>query len=214
MPVATGDRVAEDRRMKLYYFPMTRAARARWMLEELGAAYELVRVDLSKGEQKSAEYRKIHPHGVVPALVDGDVTIFESSAICLYLADKFAEKGLAPPLGSAARGLYYQWMVYAIATAEPPVLKVFLNTVRRPEPERSPKEAEEGRAQFREVAEVVSAALGDRQFLVGDRFSAADVMIGSICGWSSRLGLIEGFGKLEAYVTRLTERPAYRRSLE
>src|SRR6266542_3578948 len=77
--------------MKLYYAPRSRATRARWMLEEIGAPYELARIDLSKGEQKKADYLKIHPHGVVPALSDGDVTIFESAAICAYLADKFPE---------------------------------------------------------------------------------------------------------------------------
>ena len=75
--------------MKLYYAPQTRATRPRWLLEELEVPYELIRISLAQGEQKKPEYLKIHPHGLVPALVDGGVTLFESSAICLYLADKF-----------------------------------------------------------------------------------------------------------------------------
>ena len=94
--------------MKLYYAPQTRATRPRWMLEEIGAPYELVRLQLSKGEHKQPEYLKIHPHGAVPAYSDGEVTMFESAAICAYLADKFPDKRLAPPLGSPQRGLYYQ----------------------------------------------------------------------------------------------------------
>jgi glutathione S-transferase len=198
--------------MKLYYCPMTRATRPRWLLEEIGSPYELIRVDLGKGEQKRPEYQKIHPHGRVPALVDGDVTIFESSAICMYLADKFPEKKLAPALGTPARGLYYQWMVYALATAEPPVLKVFLNTVRRPEPERNRAEAEAGRTEFREVAALLTRVLDGQPFLLGDRFSAADVMVGSIVGWARSLKLIEEHPVLKDYSRRLVERPAYKRA--
>ena len=102
--------------MKLYYAPQTRAVRPRWLLEEIGAPYTLVRLDMSKGEHKTPEYVKIHPHGAVPALVDGDVTMFESAAICAYLADKFPEKRLAPPVGSPARATYYQWIIYSMAT--------------------------------------------------------------------------------------------------
>jgi glutathione S-transferase len=198
--------------MKLYYCPMTRATRPRWLLEEIGAPYDVVRVDLGKGEHKRPEYRRIHPHGRVPALVDGDVTVVESSAICLYLADKFPQKQLAPAPGTPARGRYYQWMVYSVATAEPPVLKVFLNTVRRPEPERNPAEAEAGRAEFKEVASVLTHALEGRPFLLGEQFTAADVMIGSVVGWARGLKLVEDFPALKEYSRRLVERPAYKRA--
>jgi glutathione S-transferase len=198
--------------MKLYYCPMTRATRPRWLLEEIGAAYELVRVDLGKGEQKRPEYLKIHPHGRVPALVDGDLAVFESSAICMYLADRFPEKTLAPAPGSPARGLYYQWMVYAAATAEPPVVKVFLNTVRRSEKERNPSEEEAGRTEFREVAAVLARALEGRPFILGDAFTAADVMVGSIVGWARGLKLLEEQPTLKEYSRRLVERPAYKRA--
>ena len=114
--------------MKLYYAPQTRATRPRWMLEEIGAPYELVRLQLSKGEHKQPEYLRVHPHGAVPAFADEHVTLFESGAICAYLADTFPEKQLAPAAGSAQRGPYYQWLFYSMATMEPPVLKVFLNT--------------------------------------------------------------------------------------
>src|SRR5256885_9492904 len=114
--------------MKLYYAPQTRATRPRWMLEEIGVPYELVRLQLSKGEHKQPEYLKIHPHGAVPAYSDGEVTMFESAAICAYLADKFPDKRLAPPLGSPQRGLYYQWLVYARAHKEPPPPQSSLNT--------------------------------------------------------------------------------------
>jgi glutathione S-transferase len=198
--------------MKLYYAPRSRSARPRWMLEEIGAPYDLVRLDLAKGEQKKPEYLKIHPHGAVPALSDGEVTLFESAAICAYLADKFPDKHLAPPLGSPARGYYYQWLIYSMATAEPAVLKVFLNTVMLPEAKRSVAAADEGRAQWAAVARVLEGALEGKGFLLGEQFSAADVMIGSIAGWANSMKLLEGFPQLQKYVAGLTSRPAFRRA--
>lgn len=198
--------------MNLYYAPRTRATRPRWMLEEIGAPYELMRLDLNKREHKKPEYLKIHPHGVVPAFADGELVMFESAAICAYLADKFPDKRLAPPPGTPSRGLYYQWLVYSMATAEPPVLQVFLNTVMLPEPKRSAAAAEEGRAQWAGVARVIESALEGRSFLVDDTFSAADVMIGSIVAWSQFIGLLEGFPGLQTYAARLASRPAFQRA--
>jgi glutathione S-transferase len=198
--------------MKLYYASQTRAVRPRWLLEEIGAPYTLVRLDMSKGEHKTAEYVKIHPHGAVPALVDGDVTIFESAAICAYLADKFPETRLAPPVGSVARAPYYQWIIYSMATLEPPVLQVFSHTVMLPEAERSAAAAEEGRAKFAEIAPVLTRALEGRSFMLGEQFSAADVMIGSSLVWAQLLGLLNDHPALAAYVGRLAARPAFQRA--
>jgi glutathione S-transferase len=198
--------------MKLYYAPQTRAGRPRWLLEEIGVPYELVRIDLSKGEHKKPEHLKIHPHGAVPALVDGDLALFESSAICMYLADKFPEKRLAPPVGTPARGLYYQWMVYTMATLEPPLMQVFMNTVMLPEKERSSAAAEKGRVQFAEVARVLEQVLAGRAFMLGEQFSAADVMIGSTLAWGAMMGLVKGHPQIDSYVKRLSERPALQRA--
>lgn len=198
--------------MKLYHSPRSRSVRPRWLLEEIGAPFELVTLDLSKGDHKTPDYMKIHPHGVVPSLVDGDVALFESAAICMYLADKFPEKRLAPAVGTPVRGLYYQWMVYSMATLEPPVLQVFLNTVMLPEAQRSAAAAEAGRTTFADVARVLTQTLTGKTFLLGEQFSAADVMIGSTLGWSQFMGLLNGHPVLEAYVKRLTERPAYQRA--
>ena len=198
--------------MKLYHVPQSRSVRPRWLLEELGVPYETVTLSLSDGSVKTAEYLKTHPHGAVPALEDDGITMFESAAICLYLADKYADKKLAPPVGSKERAAYYQWIVYTMATLEPPVLQVFLNTVQLPEEQRSAKVAEEGRKKFKEVAAVLTKALEGKQYLLGDQFTAADVMIGSTIGWASFMGLLEGFPVLQQYVQRLMQRPAYQRA--
>lgn len=198
--------------MKLYHVPMSRSTRPRWLLEDIGTPYELVRLDMASGAHKKPEYLKIHPHGAVPALVDGDLVMFESAAICAYLADKFPEKELAPPVGTPARGRYYQWLVYCMATLEPPVLQIFLNTRMLPEAERSAKAVEEGKKKFAEVARVLGQALAGKSYLLGEQFSAADVMIGSTLAWASAMGVLEGQEELQAYVKRVTERPAYQRA--
>jgi glutathione S-transferase len=198
--------------MKLYYAPQTRAGRVRWLLEEVGAPYDLVRIDLSKGEQKNPDYLKVHPHGRVPTLVDGDVTIFESAAICAYLADKFQEWNFAPPIGTAERALYYQWMFYTMATLEPPIMQIFLNTIMLPEEQRSAAAAEQGRSGFAACAEILEQALKGREFIVGPHFTAADVMVGSTLAWASMMGLFSGYPVLQEYVKRLTQRPAFQRS--
>ena len=198
--------------LKLYHSPQSRSVRPRWLLEELGVPYELVKLDMQKGEHKTPAYMKVHPHGAVPALADGDLQLFESAAICAYLADKFPEKRLAPPVGTPARGLYYQWLVYAIATLEPPVIDVFMHNVMLPETERKPAVVEAARKKFADVATVLERALGTRPFLLGDQFTAADVMIGSTLGWAQMLGLLEGRDTLQQYVQRLAERPALQKA--
>ena len=124
--------------MKLYYVPNTRAHRCRWLLEELEVPYELHRLDLAAGEHKQPPYLELQPHGAVPVLVDGETVVFESAAICLYLADRFPERGLAPRAGDPARGAYYQWLVYSISELEPPVALTFAHKVRLPEANRVP----------------------------------------------------------------------------
>jgi glutathione S-transferase len=198
--------------LKLYHSAQSRSARPRWLLEEIGAPYELIRVDLSKQENKTPQYLQIHPHGVVPALVDGDLALMESAAICAYLADKFPAAHLAPAVGTADRGRYYQWLFYAMATLEPPVLQVFMHTVRLPEAERSAAVVEQSRAAFAKVADVITGGLAGKPFLLGEQFSAADVMIGSTLAWAGFMGLLSGHPALGDYVQRLAARPAFQRA--
>jgi glutathione S-transferase len=198
--------------MRLYYAPQTRAVRPRWLLEELGAPYELVRLDITKGEHKRAEYLKIHPHGAVPALVDDEVTMFESGAICLYLADKYPEKRMAPPLGMPTRALYDQWMIYSVATLEIPLEKILLHGFFLPEAERKPAILAEGKQGLAAIAKVLAPILAGRTYLLGDHFSAADVMMGSGLAWMRTMGELQGFPDVEAYAARVAARPAYQRA--
>ena len=178
--------------MKLYYAAQTRPIRPLIMLEELAVPYEIVLIDFKGGEHKSVEYRKIHPHGQLPALQDGTLTMFESAAICAYLADKFSDKRMAPALGTIERGMYYQWMFYSVAAIEAFALD---------------------RERMKECFLVLDRVLSEREYVVGDKMTAADVMIGSGVVWlDARHHLLNDFPSLDAYAKRLIARPSFQRA--
>lgn len=195
--------------MKLYYVPMTRSVRPRWLLEELGVPYELVRLDASKGETKTPEYLKVNPFGHVPALVDGGVTIAESGAICLYLADKFPEKKLAPAPGSKDRGPYLAWILHAVSSLEPHIAAYF-RLGRAPDDKKDQAAMDAEKKKLIEEAKTLDDALAGRTFLVGDSFTAADVFVSQVMTWGRRMKMFGGadLPNVEAWLQRLRERPA------
>jgi glutathione S-transferase len=204
--------------MKLYYIPTTRAIRPRWLLEEMEMPYELVQVTMAM--TKEPEYKQLHPHGKVPVLIDGKITIFESAAICSYLADKYLDKGFAPALDSPDRAYYYQWLFYATATLEPPV-EHFLFNVLPHLPEkvlpgfiRSEISKQESYQWFQRVSEPVRAAIHDQDFLVGNSLTAADVVVGGVLFWAKKLGMLQPDDSLTAYIDNLIQRPAFTRADE
>ena len=198
--------------MKLFYIPLTRSNRPRWLLEELGVPYQLVRLDRAKSENQGPAYLAVNPTGKVPALIDGEVRIFESAAIVLYLADKYPEKGLCPPLGTEARARYYQWALYAATTLETPVADTAHHSAMRPEALRVPSIAEEGRADFARVVKAAEDQLGKTPFILGESFSAADVLLGATLTWARMVRLLDGHPHSKAYLERMMARPAYQRS--
>lgn len=191
--------------LKLYFCPGTRAIRPMWVLEELGVSYEKVLVNLKEGEHKKEAYLKLNPLGVVPTLQDGDLTIFESIAICLYLSDKFLNKDLAPAFNSPERGLYYQWMTFVSASLEPAIFGLY-----------SSKEAgEEAQAKaldkLNSLAAIVSNALEGNDYLVGNKLTTADLMVGSSLGWVQMSGNIEFDETIQKYLGRLMSRPTFQK---
>lgn len=188
----------------LYYAPATRAGRPRWLLEELAVPYHLHRVDYTAGEQKQDAYKAIHPLGKLPALRDGDMVMFESGAICMYLADKFADRGLAPPIGSPLRGPYLQWMFFVGAELESGIIDFYKA--------RDDDGKQVAREHFQRRAQVVSDALTGRDYMLGAEFSAADVMVGAVLGWARGAGLLDGWPVLLDYGRRVGGRPAARRA--
>lgn len=189
----------------LYHNPQSRSIRPFILLEELGIPYEIAPVSLEAKEHKSPEYLQVHPLGQLPALVDGDQTIIESVAICLYLADRFLDKGLAPPLDSPERGPYYQWCVYNVGTLEPLLTAAYRSKAGEPDPD-----AEKA---LREALTVLDAAIGDRESLLPSGFSAADVLTGSSLIWMRLIG-VPLPDRLGRYADRLAQRPSFRKTFE
>lgn len=198
--------------MKLYDapFPGTRGSRVRWMLEELGTTYERVPIDIRKGQHKSPEYLAVHPHGVLPGFELQGQNLLESAAICLQLADLHPEQGMAPPVGSAERALYYQWVVYAPATLDDALVARIFNTVFLPEARRDPAKVANADRIWAAAAPHLAASLGQGPWLLGERFSAADVVIGYDMQLANSMGMLADHPALAAYMERLAARPAYK----
>ena len=185
--------------MKLYYNPRSRAAIAKWMLDECGADYEIVPIDLQQRQHKTPEFLRINPSGKIPALVDGASKIFENAAICLYLGDKFPEANLAPRLDAPERGRYLSLMVYSTAQLEPAMRDELMGVETLPQG---------GWTDFQTAQDVIEAELGDGAYLFGEWFTAADVMIGSMFIYKRLWSGPSERPKIGAYVDRLLSRPA------
>ncbi len=186
--------------LHFYTNPMSRGRIARWMLEEVGAPYETHLLDYST-TMKAPEYLAINPMGKVPAIRHGDTVVTECAAICAYLADAFPEAGLAPPL--AARGDYYRWLFFAAGPVESAVTNKSLGVVVPPE-----KRAMAGYGSFEGTVDALEQAVTGKRYIAADRFSAADVYVGSQIGWGMMFGSIEKRPAFEAYVGGLMGRPA------
>jgi glutathione S-transferase len=186
---------------RLYYMPRTRSSRVLWLLEELGAPYELT--ELGGAQRQSPEHLERHPLGRVPALELGDgTTMFESAAICLQLADLHPEQGLIAPLGSSERGHVYQWVVFGMTELEAPLFR-WLRELREGSTD-SP-----ARDRFAQAVTALDSQLGDRNWLLEDRFTVADVICASVLGGAHERGLLSEWPRLGAYVERCEARPAF-----
>ena len=193
--------------MKLYWAPQTRAQRGIWMLEEAGLDYDMARIDLGSAERMAdTDFAAASPMGKVPALVDGDVAMADSAAICLYIADRYAPGTLAPAPDAPDRGKYLYWTLYTPAVIEPAMSEKF-NDVK-------PNRQRNGWGDFDLMIETWDAALGNRDWILGERFTAADVMLGSSANFLRQFGMLPETDNLGAYADRCAARPAYRRAIE
>ena len=187
-----------------YTSPMSRGRIVRWMLEEVGAPYRAEIVGFGPA-MKGAAYRAINPLGKVPALRHGDTAVTETAAICAYLADAFPQAGLAPPPGSRARGPYYRWLFFAAGPVEAAVTNRTLNVAVPDDPRMR---GMVGYGSLPEVLDALEGAVTGIEYLAGDRFSAADVYVGSHLAWGMAFGTLEKRPAFEAYTARLLARPA------
>jgi glutathione S-transferase len=190
--------------LRLSHSPNSRSARVRWLLEEIGADYELVPV--TGEERRSAEHLRRHPLGRVPALETDEGTLFETAALCLHLAERNPQAGLLPVEGSFDRALVYQWISVGLTEIEP-----FLGEATRAA-ESDPDRAEAARERVRRTVEVLDTALEHGEYLVAGRFSVADVLCGSALFSAARAELTSAAPAVTAYLARLEARPARKRA--
>ena len=199
------DKERNDAMMKLYWSPRTRSFSTLWLMEETGQPYERVLIDLAKGAQKTPEYLAINPMGKVPALKDGDATLAEAAAICAYVAERYPDANLAPPLGDPLRAKYLYWLFFAPSCVEPAMVQVATKI------EMSSVSAGWGDAQ--RVFDVLDAALTKGPWLLGETFSAADIAIGSGLNFAVRLfKMVPSRPSFERYIDACAARPAFQRA--
>jgi len=194
--------------LTFYTHPMSRGRIVRWMIEEVGQPYstELLDYDTS---MKAPAYLSINPMGKVPAIRHGDTVVTEAAAICAYLADAFPEARLAPPPGDRQRGPYYRWLFFAAGPLEAAASNNAMGFVVPQERERMM-----GYGRFEQVIDTLEAAVSRGEYLVGGRFTAADVYVGSHIDFGMQFGTLEKRPAFEQYRRRLSARPAALRAKE
>jgi glutathione S-transferase len=187
-----------------YTNPMSRGRIVRWMLEEVGQPYRTEVLGYDAGGMKSPGYLAINPMGKVPAITHAGAVVTECAAICAYLADAFPDAGLAPPPGSRDRGAYYRWLFFAAGPVEAAVADKAMGWEAPPERSRM-----FGYGSFGQMLDTLEKAVSGRRHLAGERFSAADLYVGSQLNWGMTFGTIEKRPAFEAYVAPLRERAAF-----
>lgn len=189
--------------LTLYHSPQSRSSRIVWLLEELGVDYEIRQVDIVRGMTGTGAPDPSNPHPAkqVPALRDGDVLITESAAIALYLLERHPDAGLAPPVGHKDRGPFLAWMVWYVAEMEPAIFYFFGGEL-----DDKPHKA---RA-FANMQQRIVAALVAGPYLLGDRFTAVDLFVGSAAQWARQV--LPDDPRIDAWVERVTARPALARA--
>lgn len=189
----------------LYHNPMSRAAIARYMLEEVGVPYRVELLRLDRNEQKQESYLRLNPMGKVPTIIHRGLVVTEAAAICAYLADAFPQAKLAPALDDPRRGTYYRWLFFGAGCIEP----AFTSHLEKHTPDR-PSGVAYG--SYEDVVRTLHSALEQGPFILGEQFSAADVYVGSQIGWGMMVKAIEPTPLLSAYVARINERTAAKRA--
>lgn len=190
----------------LFWCPRTRAARALWLLEELGEPFEVVEIDIRDPDSRATEaFRRASPMGKVPALSDGEVSLADSAAIGIYLADRYPQAGLAPKIDDPDRGRYLYWMTFTPGVIEPAMSEKFNGWDVNP--------SQSGWGSFDLMIETLEGGLQTGPWLLGDRFSAADVLVGSSVNFMRMFGILPDNPLLSDYANRCIARPAFIRAM-
>jgi glutathione S-transferase len=195
-----------DETITLYHNPMSRGRIAHWMLEEVGAPYRVQLLSFEKGEHKTPSFLAINPMGKLPTIIHRGVVVTEAAAICAYLADAFPAAKLAPALDDPARGTYLRWLFFGIGCVEPAIVDRMLS---RPVVE---KRGAIGYGSYDDTLNALEQAIAPGPYILGERFSAADVYLCSAIGWGMATKALEPRPTFQAYAAHCAERAAYKRS--
>jgi glutathione S-transferase len=190
----------------LYHAVPSRSATVRWMLEEVGEPYDIHLLKLAEGEQQKPEYLAVNPQGKVPALRHKGVVVTEVAAICAYLADEFPKARLNIPVGDPRRGAYFQWLFFGPSCIEPAI------TDRAYPRKEAPRAGALGYRDIDALADLIAKALAAGPYLMGEQFTAADVVIGAAVSWGMMFKLLPERPGFADYAARLSQRPAVQRA--
>jgi glutathione S-transferase len=191
--------------MRLYWCKNTRAFRIAWLLEESGLKYDRVVLDVrSEGSKNDPAFRAVSPMGKVPALEDGPARICDSGAICIYIADQYPEARLGPPVGHADRGRFLQWVTYTNSVIEPAMLEKLAKLESKP--------TSYGWGSFDLMLATLRSELAKGEWLLGESFSAADVLVGTAAYFLKQFRLIGDDPVIDPYIARCSSRPAWQRA--
>ena len=190
-----------ERKLIFFHSPNTRSGGTRILLEELGAPYVLHALNMKAGEQRKPEYLAVNPMGKVPAILHGDALITEQGAVFIYLADQFPQAGLAPAIGDPMRGPYLRWMVYYGSSFEPALIDKAMK--REPAPASTSPYGD-----YDTMLKTLTDQLGRGPYLLGERFSAADILWGTALTWTVAFKLVPELPVIKAYMQRINARPA------
>ena len=193
-------------KLTLYHAAPSRSSITRWMLEEIGEPYDIHLLNLGRGDNRKPDYLAINPMGKVPALKHGDTVITEAAAICAYLADEFPRAKLNVPIGAPRRGVYLKWLFFGPSCIEAAIMD---RTFPRKEEARR---AALGYGDFDTAMDVTAKAVAKGPYLMGDQFTAADVIIGSTLRWGMMFKMVPERPEFTAYTNRLATRPALQRA--
>lgn len=192
--------------LKLFYAPRSRAFTALWILEELGIEYELESFDISSGRHKKEDYLALNPMGKIPVVTHGDVAIAETGAIAIYLSDLFTQNALAPALDDATRPDYLRWIFFSASVMEPAYCEKFFDWWQ------NPPASSVAWGSFDDMERALEEGLRGGPWLLGDTFSAADVVVGSTLRFGQLFGAMPRDGIFGEYTARLTAREAFKRA--
>lgn len=196
----------------LYHVVPSRSMSIHWMLEEIGEPYTLRVLDRKKGENRTPEYLALNPAGKVPTLVHNGVAISEGAAICCYLADEFPKAKLNVPIGHPLRGVYLKWLFYGPSCLEPAIIDRRFPRAEIKDIDPELVRGSIGWGNYETVLSILKSAVSNATYIMGEQFTAADIVIGGGIRWGMFTKLLPELPEFKTYVDRINLRPAYIRS--